>query len=370
MRSPPFVFPLSTLLAATATAQHRWVPAHAAFADGDRSVAVPAATFGFRWQILVDAAAIAPNGAMLSGIAFRSDEDPTQSGYPLANVSVALRQTATTVGAMSATFASNGAGTATTVFQGTVSLPGAGTPAIGAGPFDVVVPFAMPFAFTVAQGNLLIDIVVPGATGGSFNPGYFLDLVCGGGSATNVGVRGTFALGSSISLTCGSDPRAMTAGGSFTLTSVLANVFTPPPGAIALGLVAPPQPFDLGVLGAPGNLLHIDPQVLLAHPWAGPLPSPFPPGAWAAQLSLVVPNQPVLVGTMVYAQSATFPPSANALGLVVANAVEMRIGDAAEQLPVRLLVAEPGAPSGSFVSCAGSPTDHGAPALRLDGTFF
>ena len=359
------------LLLATASSQSVVIPAHGSVADGNGRFGLATDTYGFRWQILVDAAAIASNGAVLSGIAFRSDEQEPWPGAALTNVTVTMSHSPAPAAGMSTSFANNIAGPATTVFQGSVSFPGTSAALAGPSPWDVVVSFAVPYSFTSAQGNLLIDIVKPGLTGSATAPiGYFLDSVCGGGSATRFGVSGTSA--STIyrpRLVCAAPSRALTTGNTITFTSQWGTYPFVPSGTgwIALSLAAQPVPIDLGPLGAPANFLYVDPLVLASHPWTMPVPL----WGWVGGASVTVPNNPLLVGTMLYAQSAGFDPAANSLGLVTGNAVEVRIGDASEQLPMRMLVGSFAAASGSFLPCAG-PTlpDYGAVALRLDGSFF
>src|SRR5262245_37099549 len=98
------------------------LPAHADLADGLHSLALPFGGPGFRTQILVDAASIAPTGAVLNSIGWRADRylGPVGSRQ-VPNVTVRLSHTSTALGAMSETFASNITGAVTTVFQGTVS---------------------------------------------------------------------------------------------------------------------------------------------------------------------------------------------------------------------------------------------------------
>jgi hypothetical protein len=372
-RPSPFVVPFALgMLAISGICQSRVVPAHAAVADGNERLGVGTNANGFRWQIVVDAGAIAPNGAILSGIAFRSDEREPWPGTAWTNVSISLSYTIAPAAGMSTSFASNVGGAVTTVFQGTVSFPGTSTALAGPSPWDIVVPFAVPYVFTTGQGNLLIDVAKPGPAGGATSIGYYLDCVCGGGSATRFGVPGASASWSGApNLSCGAASRTLTAGSTITFASTwgVLPAVPPGPGAIAIGLAAQPTPIDLGVLGAPANFVYIDPLVLHSHAWA--LVPLFSNMVWFGLMSVGVPNDPRLISVVLYAQAVGFDPAANALGIVLGNAVEARIGDPSEQLPLRMLMGSFGAASGSFLPCAG-PTapDYGALALRLDGSFF
>src|SRR5262245_65153667 len=84
------------------------LPAHADLAEGQHSLGLPFGVPGFRTQILVDAASIAPTGAVLNSIGFRTDRYVAPIGSSLVpNVTVRLSHTSTQLGAMSETFASN-----------------------------------------------------------------------------------------------------------------------------------------------------------------------------------------------------------------------------------------------------------------------
>ncbi|MFK7742039.1 MAG: hypothetical protein AB8H80_17115 [Planctomycetota bacterium] len=361
---------LITTLSLAAVGQSRVIPSHTTIANGCCRYRIGTDAYGFRWQILVDAGAIAPTGGVLNGISFRSDDQELKSAMALSNVTVSLSHSPMSTAAMSTTFASNATGPVTTVFQGSLNLPGTSTPAAGPSSWDVVVPFAAPYTFTAAQGSLLIEIVKPGLASSSTTPiGYFLDSVCGGGSAKLVGVQGTSPSPTwSPALRVGSSYRALATGSTITFASIWGALpFIPPgPGVIGLSLNAQPTPIDLGPIGAPANLLYIDPQVLVSHTWAIPIPI----WGWIGSTSVTVPNNPLLIHTLVYGQSAGLDAAANAFGVLFANAVEVRIGDPLEQLPVRMLTSSFGASSGSFIPCNGSAPDYGALALRLDGTFF
>lgn len=78
-----------------------------------------------------------------------------------------------------------------------------------------------------------------------------------------------------------------------------------------------PLPFDLGVAGAPGCLLRVEPLLL-------------EPGIATASGTLDVvepfPHLPALLGVVLYTQFAVGDAAANALGVTLANALQTRLG--------------------------------------------
>lgn len=354
-------------LAATAAAQTtKSLPAHADLGDGHHAAAMPFGVPGFRTQLLLDGTALGPSGAVLTGLRLRADRGAApQPAVTVPNVTVLVSHTSTFVGNLSGTFAGNVTGPTTTVFQGSITLP-ATTPGF-AGPtsWDIAIPFAAPFVFTTAQGNLLVDIVANNAA--QQPPVYWLDATQGGGSATSYGTPGDdpnfdtmnllVATGNSL------EPRLLSPGHAIDFTST--RSFTSPPGVLALGVAGLPVPLDLGPFGAPTNALYIDPLVLAPHAWTTSFIGRY------STFTLGVPADPLLIGERVYGQSVIFDASANALGLVVSNAVEMRLGDQAEALPLQQLDADdPAAATGTLLDFGFGQPERGAVAILLEGVFF
>jgi hypothetical protein len=349
--------------------QQLTLPLHADVVDGHHSLGQPFGTPGFRTQILVDGIAIAPTGAVLNSIAFRTDR-PSAPLAPqqIQNVTVELSHTSAFVTGMSNQFSMNVTGATTVVFQGTVNLPGSSVGFAGPQPWDIVINFTTPFSYFNGLGNLLIDIKGNNPAGGF--PNHFLDAVQGGGAATQFGTSGdnptfdTLRLGAFTNGGNSTEARRYAPGHPIDFTSMLS--FTQPPGVVALGIAPQPLPIDLGLIGAPTNFLYIDPIVLAPHAWTGSFI-----GYYSAY-TLLVPGVPSLVGVTLYGQSAILEPSANALGLVLSNAVEVRVGDQFEQLPLQQLdAADPTAPTGTLVDFSFSPApDYGSVPIRLDGIFF
>ena len=95
---------------------------------------------------------------------------------------------------------------------------------------------------------------------------------------------------------------------------------------------AVPLPFDLKLLGAPGNTLYtgIDFGLLLV-PNVAPLPSvqdnrgrvwgPYPRGGKGGRISLPLPANTALRGQSVFWQSLVLDPKANAFGIVLSDAI-------------------------------------------------
>lgn len=75
-------------------------------------------------------------------------------------------------------------------------------------------------------------------------------------------------------------------------------------------------PLDLTGLGMPGCLLRVAPDLLTVLPAVG---STAP---WTLQL----PANAAFLGWSLVAQGAAFDPPANAFGVVVGNALELRLG--------------------------------------------
>ncbi len=344
----------------------RTLPAYADVVDGHQSLGLPFGKPGFRSQILVDAIHLAPNGASLHGIRFRADRwlAPPTSGTQVPNVTVTLSQTS--VLALSSTFAANVTGPGTTVFQGTVILPAQGIGNAGPLPWNIVIQFSQPYAFTTTAGRLLIDIVGNNPSAGS--PSYFLDAAQAGGAATQFGVSGDLPNFDNLLLfvATGNDLIARELSPGHTIDFLSSLFFTTAPGVVALGTAPQPVPVDLAPIGAPTNTLYIDPIVLAPHVW-----SPSPIGS-LSRFSLVVPNDPTFVGATVYGQSAVLVPNANPLGIVTSHAVETRLGDEFEVFPMQQVdTSDPSSASGTPVDFgSAAQPEPGAVTMRFDGTFF
>lgn len=189
------------------------------------------------------------------------------------------------------------------------------------------------FNYDPALGNLIIDIEMCNATGGSsfhrdVASRHWLNAACPQG---NVGTAATGALkvrvctGTGGSFTpfgtgCGSPALAIAGSGtpnigqavSVQMTSGLANS----PGIYIIG--AAPTSIDLTGLGAPGCTLYTQPLVTI--------PTVFDGSGNAAPLPLNIPNNNSLVGASLTLTGLDVNPGANTLGLTTANGLTMTIG--------------------------------------------
>jgi hypothetical protein len=88
-------------------------------------------------------------------------------------------------------------------------------------------------------------------------------------------------------------------------------------GAVIFGLARLDPGIDLSSLGMPG-CLQFDNAVATRT---------FPVSGSTASANLFVPNRTTFVGVHVYAQTATFTPGFNALGLITSNGVDLKVGN-------------------------------------------
>ena len=355
-------------LSTAATAQFVPVPYNADLVDGQQGVSLPFGVPGFRTQILVDAASIAPNGAALLGMRFRADRSSLPlSGGSVPNVTIDISHTNINIGNLGPTFAGNITEAPQNVFSGTVTLPAHASHHAGPMPWDITITFSQPFLFATVNGNLLIDIKANNAAGGT--PSYYLDAMQRGGSATQFGASGDNPSGDFLNLIAhngnGLEPRFITTGNAIEYSSTLS--FTSPPGVLALGLLPTPGgPIDLGFAGAPNQFLHIDPIMLVAHQWQQSFIG------WYTTFTLPIPNDPTWIDDTIYVQSVLLDPAANPLGIVLSHAIETRIGDGAQFVHSMQQVdaADPAATDGVVLDFGFGQPEHGAVPILLEGAFF
>lgn len=356
----------AALLSPAAAQTTKPLPHNAEVAEGHHGTSLPFGSPGFRTQLLIDAANVGSVGALLTGVRFRADRSSLPAtGATIPNVTVRVSSTTRQLGNMSPFFAQNATGATTTVFQGDVVLPAIAAAFAGALPWDISVPFAQPYFYDASLGNLLIDIVGNNAPGQL--PTYWLDAVQGGGAASWFGAAGDNPGGDFLNLVVGTanglDPRQLSPGQTIDFSSTLS--FTSPPGVLALGAFGFPTPIDLGPIGAPTHSLYVDPLVLVPHSWAQSFIG------WYSTFSLSVPNNPLLVDVVLYAQSALFDPTANALGLLTSGAVEVRLGEHGQDIGMQQLDADdPQATLGTLLDFGFLQPEPGAVPILLEGAFF
>jgi hypothetical protein len=348
------------------------VPSHAAITECHGTLALPFGYEAFRTQLLVDPLVIAPTGATLTGLRFRVDRNALpRAASTLTGVTVRLSHSSQTLASVSTTFATNVTSLPTMVYQGPLFLPGYTDRAAGALPWDIHIPFTGAFQYNAALGRLLIDIegtgVIPPNPAGP-TPTCFVDAAEPGGSATQFGATGASGTGEFLNLLVttpsGLEPLRLSLGNPIDFVATIQ--FGPRPGFMAVGFAALPAPIDLAPIGAPANTAYVAADVLLPLAW-----TPTFLGH-RATVSLAVPNNAAVLGTLVYAQSLLLDAGANQLGVQLSRAAEVRIGDPAELAYVRQVDAVGGgATSGALVNLGSfAQPRFAAAAFQLEGTFF
>lgn len=110
-----------------------------------------------------------PGTELVTGFSFRAYPGAAPSFFFGNSVDISdtvIQLSTTTAGAdeswslPSATFADNLGADATTVYSGSLDLTTAAT-GVGAQPFDYTVSFSTPFLYDPADGNLLVDVLIP-----------------------------------------------------------------------------------------------------------------------------------------------------------------------------------------------------------------
>jgi len=234
-------------------------------------------------------------------------------------VIVSLGATKVGPGAMSHDFAANRGDTMTVVFDKAFDLPppGTGSPR----PFNLSFKLATPYVFLPAQGDLLIEIEIPGKP---TRTAYVIDaaLSTARGTSTTFGTYGKFSSGDKLDFRNPS-PEELKPGGKVELGAQgLMNGY---PALAIFGFsktqYGPLQlPFDLGALGAPGNHLYASMDLVV------PLVlQPFFIG-WGGSVSIPLPDVAGLDQKQVFGQAMFIDPKSNALGIVFSNRVDMTIG--------------------------------------------
>jgi hypothetical protein len=134
------------------------VPGNLAATEGDGLSNYPFGAPQARFQQVYSASQF-PTTETISAIDFRRDGSQAPFTYDAdADVQIDLAYSATRVGSVSSTFASNVGGGDITVFSGTLDLASAGSGSPN--PFDVSIPLAKDFTYNPALGDLLMDVRV------------------------------------------------------------------------------------------------------------------------------------------------------------------------------------------------------------------
>jgi hypothetical protein len=342
---------MTAVLAAVVHAQapqHVVVPASAATADANSFEWVAGASSPLRQQNLIAAShLIALVGRTLTALEFR--RTAVDEVYDGASLSLHVTMSHAPHGPLEAhnDFASNVGANATTVFQGTLTLPT--SPAVPAGPGAPVawsannvlrIPFTTPFVYN--GGPLCVDVVGTPVAGQStswwmadavFEPiaGAVSDL--GGGCGAYGGAQKRWSYASARSLLPGAYAHFEAYG---------------PPGSLGLCVFGhrAPQPIPLALLGFPspaGCDLMLGVIDML-------VPAPFVPDAnpgllhrgGLASVELRVPNSAAVFGATLTTQWFEWTQQATS------NALEWTVASAAPSLGMALLEGHPQETTGTL----------------------
>jgi hypothetical protein len=159
------VFTLAVLVMAPCCSAAIVVPNSLAAVEGNSNNGYPFNLDDFghssmRYQQAFAASEFAALGGptLITGMAFRPDNDGNAFSTALPDIQINLSTTTTAPSALSTTFAANVGSNDTVVYaRGPLTLSSANT---GAGPrdFDIVITFTTPFLYDPSQGNLLLEV--------------------------------------------------------------------------------------------------------------------------------------------------------------------------------------------------------------------
>jgi hypothetical protein len=340
---------------------NRAVPSIYASVEGNDLASYPFGRTGFRMQQCVAGSAIANTTAILSAVSYRADNDNSTSkpALVLTTLQVAVGATSMSPASMSTTFGANITGTMTQVYNGALALPAYTSTSGGVAPW-IPITFSAPFPYTVASGNLLIDMTVPVSP--SASSGYTIDSALPGGTYSTFGTPGPLSKADFVSISIsgnGTQGRfsGIVPGGS--LTMIVQSQFFSWSGALFLGAAKQASPVDLSVIGAPGNFLYIQPLVSL------PITLTSSISGFRATLPLSIPGGPVTGGQLM-SQAAVIDPPVNSLGLMTTSANVITIGDPLPHPVQQLQSSDSAALTGAFQY--GTSNLLGGAVLRFSGT--
>jgi hypothetical protein len=219
---------------------------------------------------------------------------------------------------------------------------------VAPGPFDINLPFSVPYSFDATQGNLLLRIQ---ATDSAPTPGYPVDAVefsVGNGIVTDVEALGCPSGATSVSLVTAN--ASVVAGRSIDTTLTV----TPGVGALFVALSLDRADLDLTPFGMQGCTSRVGStfalQTLL------PTPPAVPHARWP------IPAAPAFVGTPLFTQAVALSPGGAPPAL--SNTEGLRIG-ASQATPIKATMAFR---IGSLYVQFANGSEL-MPVVRLDGTF-
>lgn len=301
---------------------------------------------GFRSQQIVLATAISPDGStpkIISSLGYRPDSNfstGAPSGATFSDVVLRLSYTPMNPEQISSNFANNVTGFQGVYFEGFFNGSIVVPPHTPSSPDDVAPFFQIPFLdmyslpaaffFDPTQGNLLIDITATTPPGSSIN----IDGALPGGATTSFGVSGAVSqpdpispyrmttIGSSMTGQPGGRFAGLVPGDTFKLLATGPAAFVGSPTVLWMDFGAPSAPLNLGLIGATGNSLYVNPVASFPVTWG---PSMTGVGHQAFRM-IPVPADPLLEGVRINAQVATIDLAANALGVVTTNGASGYLG--------------------------------------------
>jgi hypothetical protein len=312
------------VLAASAAAQARVVPADRAMVEGAASNQYPFSYSEVRLQQVWDGAEICTNSATLTGVEFRRD-GANEASHNARAWSYVVTAYETTVSPASATttWANNrGTGNATVVHNGPISVP-AGAPTYPTPQaWSLALPFQAPFPFQRSNGHLLLEF--EGQDPANLYDPWPVDAenLWTATRGESVQVSAAPCLGSSnekvelgisaaSTLVLGS---TMTVNMTNTTLSVFANWI----GGSNRDYLGLPLPYDLALLGAPGCFLGAD--IAAQQVGGGPFQWPIP-------LALNLQH------AVLFTQAMALAPGANSGNFVTSDVFQARLGGPASAVP-------------------------------------
>ena len=367
MRTPHLLASLLLFGTSLLAQSTRVVPGFAAGVDGNDQSWFPFVYDKTLVQQLWDGSTICTANALLTQMRVRRDHGDPQvlNGYTIANLDVRLGYSAATPASMTTTFATNRAGALTTVFSGPYSPPTQPAPNGATGAFNVGWVFTAPFVYVKAQGNLLFEFEIAGQAGAKNR--YPVDAVRtnAAGAATKYGTSGGFGTQEAFSLDCTSPGASLVPGGSATLA--VTGLKSAYPTLLVLGIsksfyaaYSLVLPFDLGPFNAVGNSIYASPETLSAFPI-------IPQGTtFGGSVTLPIPPQQGLAAQSVYTQLLSLDPSANGIGVVLSQGLQLDLGSPSHF--TQTLGASSSTQATGFF-WFGSTGDAGGPVVQFSGTF-
>lgn len=312
---------LSTSLAAQGA---KVVPPNLTKVEGQDSFFSPFIYDKGRFQQVWEGTAVCASAAVINQISFRRDTNRSTGAYAAivrSNTTVSLGVTKVSPGQMTTNFNNNlGTGRLTTLVNGVnYTVPAQPAPGNGPAPFNVHYPLTSPFIYTNNAGHLLMQWVVPGNA--TQKDAYYLDgerRTAPAGSVRSFGKFGSFGSGEQPSFDC--DPAGLVPGGTLALS--VDGLKSKYPAYAFFGdsentWTGIPLPLDLSVIGAQGSTLYTGRIIEI------PMTVQSSGNGFQASMKSVLPNNQSFAGEKIYAQCWFADQSANGLGLVTSNALEL-----------------------------------------------